>query len=272
MRLEGKVGIVVGAGQTPGGRSATVVLRRAVRSRGRQGGARRSQACESAERDRGDDRRGGWRGVAVAGDWTQGRRLPHVRAASASSGWGRVDFLHNNVGIGHGDDSPGRLTEDVFDRIVDVNLKGCLLSCQAVLPVMRQQQSGSIVNISSIAAVASTPLTAYKISKIGMNALGQSLVGRLRQARHPREHDHAGADGHADGHRRRRRGGRDLEGRAAGAARPCGAAARTRWAARGTSPTPRCGCTPTTRRSSPGWCSPSTAAERADRLSGQVRL
>jgi NAD(P)-dependent dehydrogenase (short-subunit alcohol dehydrogenase family) len=64
----------------------------------------------------------------------------------------------------------------VFDRIVDVNLKGCLFSCQAALPVMRAQQSGSIVNISSIAAVASTPLTAYKISKIGMNALGQSLA------------------------------------------------------------------------------------------------
>jgi NAD(P)-dependent dehydrogenase (short-subunit alcohol dehydrogenase family) len=64
----------------------------------------------------------------------------------------------------------------VFDRIINVNLKGCLLSCQAVLPVMREQQSGSIVNISSIAAVASTPLTAYKISKLGMNALGQSLA------------------------------------------------------------------------------------------------
>jgi NAD(P)-dependent dehydrogenase (short-subunit alcohol dehydrogenase family) len=41
---------------------------------------------------------------------------------------------------------------------------------------MRQQGSGSIVNVSSLAAVASTPLTAYKISKAGMNALGQSLA------------------------------------------------------------------------------------------------
>jgi NAD(P)-dependent dehydrogenase (short-subunit alcohol dehydrogenase family) len=47
---------------------------------------------------------------------------------------------------------------------------------------MREQQSGSIVNISSIAAVASTPLTAYKISKMGMNALGQSLANS--NARH----------------------------------------------------------------------------------------
>jgi NAD(P)-dependent dehydrogenase (short-subunit alcohol dehydrogenase family) len=41
---------------------------------------------------------------------------------------------------------------------------------------MREQQSGSIVNISSIAAVASTNLTAYKISKLGMNALSQNLA------------------------------------------------------------------------------------------------
>jgi NAD(P)-dependent dehydrogenase (short-subunit alcohol dehydrogenase family) len=47
---------------------------------------------------------------------------------------------------------------------------------------MRQRGSGSIVNVSSLAAVASTPLTAYKISKAGMNALGQSLA--MANARH----------------------------------------------------------------------------------------
>jgi NAD(P)-dependent dehydrogenase (short-subunit alcohol dehydrogenase family) len=41
---------------------------------------------------------------------------------------------------------------------------------------MRRQQSGSIVNISSLAAIGSTPLTAYKLSKAAMNALGQSLA------------------------------------------------------------------------------------------------
>jgi NAD(P)-dependent dehydrogenase (short-subunit alcohol dehydrogenase family) len=91
--------------------------------------------------------------------------------------------LHNNVGIGGGDASPDELTEEAFDRILRVNLKGCLFSCQAVLPVMRRQQSGSILNISSIAAVVyAGPLTAYKISKTGMNALGQSLA--LSNAKH----------------------------------------------------------------------------------------
>jgi NAD(P)-dependent dehydrogenase (short-subunit alcohol dehydrogenase family) len=91
--------------------------------------------------------------------------------------FGRIDFLQNNVGIGAGDDDPLRVTEEAFDRIVAVNLKGCLLSCQAVVPVMRDQGTGSIVNISSIAAVAAAVrLTAYKISKAGMNALTHSLA------------------------------------------------------------------------------------------------
>jgi NAD(P)-dependent dehydrogenase (short-subunit alcohol dehydrogenase family) len=175
MRLDGKVGIVVGAGQTTGetignGRAAAVLFARE--------GARLilvDRVVASAEETAAMIAADGGEAVAVAGDWTRAEDCAAYVQACVER-WGRVDFLHNNVGIGRGDASPGRLTEDAFDRIIDVNLKGCLLSCQAVLPTMRAQQSGSIVNISSIAAVASTPLTAYKISKIGMNALGQSLA------------------------------------------------------------------------------------------------
>ena len=87
------------------------------------------------------------------GDWTRAADCKaYVKACMDA--WGRVDFLHNNVGIGAGDAPPAQVTEEAYDRIMQVNLKGCLLSCQAVLPAMREQQSGSIVNISSIAAVA----------------------------------------------------------------------------------------------------------------------
>jgi NAD(P)-dependent dehydrogenase (short-subunit alcohol dehydrogenase family) len=117
-------------------------------------------------------------GVAqcLAGDWT---RAADCRAyvSACVAAWGRVDFLHNNVGSGAGDGPPAEVTEESYDRIMQINLKGCLLSCQAVLPVMREQASGTIVNISSIAAVSYAPgLTAYKLSKIGMNMLGQQLA------------------------------------------------------------------------------------------------
>jgi NAD(P)-dependent dehydrogenase (short-subunit alcohol dehydrogenase family) len=174
-RLAGKAGIVVGAGQTPGetignGRAAAVLFARE--------GARVvlvDRDLASAEETAAMIRDEGGEAVTVEGDWTRADDC-HAYVQACVDAWGRVDFLHNNVGIGAGDGPPSSLEEDAFDRILKVNLKGCLLSCQAALPVMREQQSGSIVNISSIAAVASTPLTAYKISKLGMNALGQSLA------------------------------------------------------------------------------------------------
>lgn len=176
MRLQGKVGIVVGAGQTPGdtignGRAAAVLF-------AREGAKvilvdRRLQfAEETAALIAGE----GGTARCFEGDWT---RTADCRAyvKACVDAWGRVDFLHNNVGIGAGDAPPSEVTEEAYDRIMQVNLKGCLLSCQAVLPVMREQASGTIVNISSIAAVAYAPsLTAYKLSKVAMNMLGQQLA------------------------------------------------------------------------------------------------
>jgi len=62
-----------------------------------------------------------------------------------------------------------------------VNLKSVIFPCKAALPVMRKQRSGSIVNISSVAAVCSTGIVAYKTSKAGINAYTQSLaIGNAR--------------------------------------------------------------------------------------------
>ncbi len=75
----------------------------------------------------------GGEALCIAGDWT---RAADCRAyvEACISAWSRVDFLHNNVGIGAGDGPPDAISEDAYDRIMRVNLKGCLLSCQAVLP------------------------------------------------------------------------------------------------------------------------------------------
>ena len=90
---------------------------------------------------------------------------------------GRIDVLHNNVGIGIGDSSPFSLTEEAWDRIVDINLKAMWLTCKHAIGAMREQRGGAIVNISSLAAIASAGnLTAYKISKAGVNALTQNIA------------------------------------------------------------------------------------------------
>jgi NAD(P)-dependent dehydrogenase (short-subunit alcohol dehydrogenase family) len=92
--------------------------------------------------------------------------------------WGRVDILHNNVGvsIAGGDAGPLEITEEAFDRISAINLRGTMMACKHVLPVMRGQRSGSIINISSIAAWAGYPLVAYKATKAAMIAYTQQVA------------------------------------------------------------------------------------------------
>jgi NAD(P)-dependent dehydrogenase (short-subunit alcohol dehydrogenase family) len=176
MRLAGKVGIVVGAGQTPGG---TVGTGRAAALTFAREGAKVMLAdrdLASALQTAAMIADAGGVAECVRADWTNAADC-QAMAATCLAAWGRIDFLHNNVGIGTGDSDPLRLTEEAFDRILTVNLKGCVLSCQAALPAMRDQGAGSIVNISSIAALAAaTRLTAYKLSKAAINALSQSLA------------------------------------------------------------------------------------------------
>src|SRR5262249_40619123 len=75
-----------------------------------------------------------------------------------------------------GDAGATSLTEDAWDLIFNVNLKGMWLTCKHVLPIMRAQGSGAIVNISSLAAIAAAPMLAYKTSKAGVNSLTESLA------------------------------------------------------------------------------------------------
>ena len=90
--------------------------------------------------------------------------------------YGRIDILVNNVGIGEGDRSVVNLSEEVWDKIFNTNLKGMFFISKYVLPVMENQGSGSIINISSIASICATPLVAYKISKSGVNSLTHQLA------------------------------------------------------------------------------------------------
>lgn len=175
-RLAGKTAVVVGAGQTPG---ATLGNGRATALLFAREGAR----VLVVDRDRASadetqamiEKEGGQAEVHVADIVEEAACL--ALAEAAVDRLGRIDILHNNVGIGAGDAGPTSLTEEGWDRIVDVNLKAMWLTCKHVVPVMRQQRAGAIVNISSVAAIAAAgALTAYKISKAGVNALTHSLA------------------------------------------------------------------------------------------------
>ena len=89
---------------------------------------------------------------------------------------GPIDVLINNVGIGSGDTGATKLTEESWDLIHDVNLKGMWLTCKHIVPLLRAQGSGAVVNVSSVAAVCSVGFLAYKTSKAGVNALTHQLA------------------------------------------------------------------------------------------------
>jgi len=169
-RLAGKTAVVVGAGQTPGetignGRATAILFARegaiVLCVDRRLGSAAETVAMIEAE---------GGQASAYEADITQ-EAACRALAAEAKARLGRIDILHNNVGVGRGDSSITQLEEEVFDRILTTNLKAMWLTIKHVLPVMREQGGGAIVNISSMAAVASSNLVAYGMSKAGVNKL-----------------------------------------------------------------------------------------------------
>ena len=98
--------------------------------------------------------------------------------AEAQKRWGRIDILHYNVGvsIGGGDAPLLEITEAAFDNIVAINLRGAVMACKHVVPVMRAQKSGVILMISSLAAIEKYPYVTYKATKAAMVAFTQQVA------------------------------------------------------------------------------------------------
>lgn len=98
--------------------------------------------------------------------------------AAADARWGRIDILHYNVGISVAgrDADATEITEEAFDLITQVNLRGCVMACKHVLPIMRRQESGVILTVSSVSAWQRYPWVAYKATKAAMVAYTKQLA------------------------------------------------------------------------------------------------
>ena len=177
MRLEGKVAVIIGAGQSPGeglGNGRATAIRFA------QEGARIlavdrdiDSATDTAELAAKE----GAECITFQADVTDEATLAKA-VDFAQQRWGRIDILHNNVGVSiSGGDAPLlELTETTFDHMNAINLRGTIMACKHVVPIMRAQRSGSIVNISSVAAWVDYPLVVYKATKAAMIAFTQQLA------------------------------------------------------------------------------------------------
>ncbi|MDP6262710.1 MAG: SDR family oxidoreductase [Rhodospirillales bacterium] len=175
-RFKDKVAVVVGAGATPGdemgnGRATAILFARegasVVLADHRGEAAEETKAMIDAE--------GGTSSVIEA-DVTSAGDCERIAAESIKA-YGRIDILHNNVGIG-GDGGPVETSEEDWDKVINVNLKGMFLTCKYVLPHMVKQGGGAIVNISSIGAIRCTamPMVAYNTSKAGVVAFTRSVA------------------------------------------------------------------------------------------------
>src|ERR1700721_1770494 len=177
MRLKDRVAIVVGAGQSPGegignGRATALTFAREG-AKVLCGDHNVASAQETVDMigDKGNS------AVAFKADVTQEAQLKAM-VADAQARWGRVDILHNNVGVSlaDGDAELLDITEEALDRCVAINLKSCIFASRHVIPIMRQQKSGAIINISSMAAITTYPYVAYKATKAAMIAFTEQLA------------------------------------------------------------------------------------------------
>jgi len=174
-RLTDKIAVVVGAGQTPGD---TIGNGRATAIRFAEEGATvvcvDRNAGSAAETVAMIEEAGG-SGWVVEADVTRESDCQSVISKSEGR-YGRIDVLHNNVGIGRGDGGATGMTEAVWDAIFDTNLKSIMFLCKHALPGMRERGSGVITNISSVAAVCAVGIVAYKTSKAALNAYTHALA------------------------------------------------------------------------------------------------
>ena len=175
-QLDGKVAIVTGAAVGIG-RSIAVAY-------GREGAKvvvnyskSKAEAEETARLTKG----AGGEPLLIQADVAQDRQV-RAMVEQTLSRFGHVDILVNNAAITAFVDFPDLegLTDDVWDRLYAVNVKGTFFCCRAVVPAMRKQGSGRIINIASLAGIAPQGSSiAYSTSKAAVIHLSKCLARTL---------------------------------------------------------------------------------------------
>ena len=118
--------------------------------------------------------------LGIAADITKSNQVNSMIKKTLEN-FGQIDVLVNNAGI-LVVKSVTDMTEQEWDNVLDINLKGTFLCTKAVLPQMIQQKSGCIVNISSGAGKSGfAQLSAYCSSKFGMVGFGESVAEEVAQ-------------------------------------------------------------------------------------------
>jgi len=172
LNLNGKVAIVTGASSGIGEATALALAEAGAQTvlAARRIDRLQKLASKIAER--------GGKALAIRTDVTQKENLERMVQETLAS-FGQIDILVNNAGILDMKDFLA-LTDQDWQKILDVNLRGYFWAAQLVSKEMEKRRSGKIINIASIAGLAAFPqITVYNISKAAVIMLTKSLATEL---------------------------------------------------------------------------------------------
>ncbi|TVY08181.1 SDR family NAD(P)-dependent oxidoreductase [Paenibacillus cremeus] len=170
--LQGKVAIVTGAGRGIGREIALTLASEGVITVVTDVNEANLEAIKQ------EFEQLGYQGSQYLCDVRDFNRIQQVVGAVVES-YGHLDILVNNAGVAAGG-MVTSLQEEVWDLNLDINLKGTFLMCKGVIPVMKRQRSGRIINAASFAAIVpSIGSAAYASSKAGVSQFTRVLAGEL---------------------------------------------------------------------------------------------
>ncbi|AJY76027.1 SDR family NAD(P)-dependent oxidoreductase [Paenibacillus beijingensis] len=176
MDLNGKVALVTGGG-TGIGRETCIALAK----RGAAVAVNYSRSKEEAEETAQQIRNEGGRAIALQADVSSDSEVRRMVDRIVQQ-FGTVDLLVNNASITRHIplDDLEAATEDVWDALFDVNVKGMFYCARAVAPYMKQNKQGAIVNVGSIAGQTGVGSSLpYAVSKSAVHGLTKSLARAL---------------------------------------------------------------------------------------------
>ncbi|MDT7838228.1 SDR family oxidoreductase [Aquabacterium sp. OR-4] len=171
MRLKNKVAIVTGAASGFGAE----IARQYVREGGKVAVADiNGEGAKTVAAELGPN------AIAVTCDVTRRADIDALVKATAEAFGGRIDVVVNNAGWTHKNQPLLNVDEDTFDKVYAINVKSIFHMVHAVVPLMRQQKSGVILNVGSTAGMRPRPgLTWYNSSKGAVNLMSKSLAVEL---------------------------------------------------------------------------------------------
>jgi NAD(P)-dependent dehydrogenase (short-subunit alcohol dehydrogenase family) len=174
MRLKDRAALITGAGGGIGEATAYLFAQEGAKVGVQDVNVEAAEKVVAAVKEKGG------KAVAIAGDVTKKVNCESM-VQSVVSEFGRLDILVNNAGINK-DALVRKMTEEQWDDVLRVNLKGTFLMCQAAYEPMSKNSYGRIVNTASIGALGNVGQANYSASKAGVMGLTRTLALEFAKA------------------------------------------------------------------------------------------